>query len=176
MLKASIEDYDNAYIDPETGEIKDNFTFKADHLPMIARQVRAIDGNINTIRKYMQDECNRIVAHCEAKINSLEQSREFLIMKALPFVPMDQRKLDLPGIGVFKWKKGSEIVDSRGYDDLEEGAKCRTQGNYEECFRTKTTVTPDKNAIKVTLKNGGKVPGFMLYRKADHFDFKGDKG
>ena len=146
-------------------------------LSWIGRAIAANSNQITLIKEFRDREVEKIKACCDQKIEKLTEDSSYkegmasVVMKTHGYTYDDKkmRKYDMPGIGVFRFSITRESVDSSEWD--------ADDGDIfvdHALLKTKTTITPDKKAILVRLKEGATIEGFKLKPKFEKFEFKGE--
>lgn len=140
-------------VNPETGEIEgEDHQLVTKELPLIARQMRALNSRIEAIKAFRDQEAERIMSVCTEKMVRLEKQVLYFEYLAEQMVKeMPNQKVDYPGIGKFRFHKMPDKVDTATYDQLTDSEKLHVQNQYKGCFNHKTLITPDKKAIKALL-------------------------
>lgn len=171
---------DHLVIDPETGEIMEEIrNLETVDLPLIARQMSSIQFEVDRIETFRNQEAERILAIGLAKIVQLEKQYNFFQGKAhlLFDISEERKRLEYPGLGVFRYRKMRERIDATVYDAMTDDEKLHVQNERKGCFIKKTTITPDKKAIKAQLELVAKgesevdVDGFRIVCSPDKFEF-----
>jgi len=171
-------------IDEETGEmIEKRSELTTKELPQIARRLRAIESQITETKLYKDAEIERIKAICDQKIYSIKNQKNFWLKQAqLLMEQAGDKKLHYPGLGRFRWQKGSTVLDSKAYDEATEDEKIKLRSAYEPYFKYKEP-QPSITDIRAAMKNGGvdeedypvKLSDyFKLITNEDKFIFKGE--
>jgi len=153
------------FIDNETGEVvgRELGTITANDLPQLGRAIRALRLRIETIRKYRDDEVRRIVALCEAKTQTAEETIAYLTARAEGLMnEAGEKRLAYPGIGTFRFQPAPLAVDSTEYDEADEDTQTQIRATAPDLFSVNITVRPDKKAIRALIEDGAVVPGFRL--------------
>jgi len=153
---------------------------KVEELPRILRAVRSLERRQEMIQKYARQESDRIMVACQSKMNKLGQQVSYLSSTAERMLSqIGERKMEYPGLGVVRWRKVPASVDTSKFDelDLPDKFSLGAPGNVlSDYLRTKTTITPDKAAIKKALKTdelrGAVESLFSLTEPGDKFEFK----
>lgn len=179
-LAEAVEEFDplEVEIDPETGEIIETRQFGHDDLPRIGARVNWIYKTIDALL----DSNHPINLYIDKLIAARRRQEERLLKQADYFLSIAQRHADLTpdrkivlaGIGRFRYRKGSEVVDTNRYDGLGGYEKAKIETEYANLFTVKTTTLPNKKTIKETIRGGLAAPGFLLTQKPDTFEFKGE--
>lgn len=166
-------------IDQETGEVLDveDFTesqIKTLDLPRIARALRSIQGKIENISAYQDEEIDRIQALCIQKIDSLVRQYGTLLSQAEHLYQEigGDKSISYPGLGKFAIHKGREVVIDKQFIAMTEDERAYIQNENADLFVIRTVVRPDKKAIKEALKSDRQVPGFEIHRSGNMFKFK----
>jgi len=170
------EEVDFPYVDPDTGEIRDDLAaITSEDLPVLARQIKAIDRRATMVKKYGDDEIDRIDAIINDKVSKLNKSREFLLARAKGLMDaIGQSKLPYPALGTFRYRKLPVSLDDSDYKDMSDEVRANVQLAHKDFFVTKTTVAPMKREILSFIKKGDPVPGFALLEKEPVFEFKAE--
>lgn len=165
---------DQLLVDPETGEVLASDPSEAD-LPKLARAIRSHQRKIEKYGEFGRQQVEQITRSVERAVERERQTIEILHQKAKLIVSaMDGQKAVMPGIGRFRFRKMPVSVDDTAYQGLPEELQLSVRSAHEDLFKTKTTVTPDKKAIKAFLQTGADVTGFALTSPEDVFEFKED--
>lgn len=175
---------DHLEVDTETGEIvAEAYELESDDLPKIARQMRALAGQAAIIGKYQSAEILRITDFCDHKAMRLTKQYEYYEQVAQRILEQSgQKKIEYPGLGTLRFRKMPEKVDTSAYDAMSDAEKLHVQNERKGYFNTKTTVTPDKKAIKAQLRlfEAGEsevdIRGFKVIRPPDKFEFVPEGG
>jgi len=140
-------------INPETGEIEgEERPLVIKELPLIARQMRALNSRIEAIKVFRDQEAERIMSVCTDKMIRLEKQVIYFEYLAEQMVKeMPEQKIEYPGIGRFRFRKMPDKIDTTTYDQMTDEEKLHVQNHYKGCFNRKVSITPDKKAIKALL-------------------------
>ena len=174
---------DDGLVDLETGEVLDALsTALADKaviedLPRYARALRTIEARMAMIKKYQDEETERIQAICDAKLDKFADSKRILVSTAERLMKgSGSEKLDYPGLGVFRFGLSRESVnDDTWAENFDDDMKDIIQKQHPSLIDVRRILKPDKKAIKAELKEGKEIPGFSLNRKHETFTFKVEK-
>lgn len=172
-----MENFNQQMIDQETGEVIDIAQFNEEQiktldLPRVARALKALEKKMENIGDYLREETDRITELCDAKMQPLNNQYSFLFSRARElYEAQSEKSLDYPGLGKFVTIKGREYVDDEVYQEMTDEQKQDLHTRRSEFFKVKTTVTPDKKAIKEELKERA-VGGFVIGTHEDKFQFK----
>ena len=152
-------------------------------LPIMARNLRKINFEIERIKIFEKQELSRIKESCEHRIDGLLTQTNY--WKSIAKQVLDRNgyvygsdkamcKFEMPGVGIFRYSATRQKVDTEMFDAMSEEDKILNRSDYPECFTTKITVAPNKKHIAELLQEDGNVPrGFSLTDKQETFDFKG---
>jgi len=160
-------------VDPETGEILEDQTVVVEDIPRIARRIaldrQKIEGRVGTINR----EISRLEAIRQMYYDK-HADREKFLMKLVKDMMGHANKdeLEYPGIGKFRYGTTREKVDDSEYMAASDDEKAEIHSSHSNLFVVKTTVRPDKKAIKEAIGDGNPVPGFDLIGKFKKFEFK----
>lgn len=180
------DEFDPFEIDTETGEIIEPANgITIEHLPRVGISINQIasdaDHLMNPRIKCLCKFCylGRIKARYDREVANFTNRRTDCVERARELLRASgETKVDLPGIGIFSFRKQAPMVDSSKYDDLsEEDQLALLEEAIAECresYVVTTTHRPDKDKIKADLKAGNDVPGFSLKTNADTFSFKSE--
>ena len=90
-----------------------------------------------------------------------------------------KNKLEYPGIGIFRFRKLPDSVDSSEYDTWDDEKKAIIWKHFDDTgiFKKKIIVTPVKKEIKKLLadKNSETLSGFKLITGKTKFEYKGEE-
>lgn len=174
--EGELPEYD-VQVDTNTGEILvDGQQITTSDIPKLAWAIRAYQRRADMIERYKQERIQTIFAKCDQKIEQLNQTADFLInrVKGL-MIAIDERRLEYPDLGVFRFGTTRESVNDDEYQAMDDDHRAEIQNSNRECFRIKTTVSPDKKIILDRLKSGIVIPGFAIREKIETFEFKPEK-
>ena len=151
-------------------------------LSWIGRAIAANSNQITLIKEFRDREVEKIKACCDQKIEKLtedssyKEGMAYVVMKTHGYTYDDKnmRKYQMPGIGTFRFSVTRESVDSSEYDEADDQTKAGIQAGFPTLFSTKTTISPNKKALKTFFSNGDVVSGFKLKPKFEKFEFKGE--
>lgn len=182
----------NDIIDYETGEIFDEARVDAlavavadlpalqDFSWRVGRAIAHLDkrdatsaiANINREIERLTEIRNRMQSVVEAR-------RSYLLEKvraAMEAHAVD--KLQLPGVGVFRYRKLPPSVEEDSeltFDSLSPEDKRRVCEGHPDHFGITEVYKPDKRAILASLKEGKEVPFFHLRDSIAKFEFKSEE-
>lgn len=151
-------------------------------LPLLARNLRKINFEIERIKAFKKQELSRIKESCEHRINGLLTQTNY--WKSIAKQVLDGNgyvygsdkamcKYEMPGVGIFRYSVTRQKVDTEMFDALSEDERIFIQNENADCFNVKTTVAPNKEYIAKLFKDGAPTPGgFSLSDKYETFDFK----
>ena len=151
-------------------------------LPIMARNLRKINFEIERIKIFEKQELSRIKESCEHRIDGLLTQTNY--WKSIAKQVLDRNgyvygsdkamcKFEMPGVGIFRYSATRQKVDTEMFDVLSEDERVFIQNEYADCFNVKTTAAPNKKRIAELLQENGNVPqGFTLTDKQETFDFK----
>ena len=151
-------------------------------LPIMARNLRKINFEIERIKIFEKQELSRIKESCEHRINGLLTQTNY--WKSIAKQVLDSNgyvygsdkamcKYEMPSVGIFRYSTTRQKVDTEMFDAMSEEDRLIHQDGYPDCFTTKITVAPNKKRIAELLQEDGNVPrGFSLTDKQETFDFK----
>ena len=162
-------------IDHETGEIIEGYDPTIKDIPMMARRIREGRAEMEKIKKYQAEECQRIVESSQHEISKLEKNEQYWLLKAEGLMrSADEKKLHYPGLGKLWLGASPSKVDDTGYGEMTDDEKIVLQENARRYFRTttKTTVSPDKKTIKEAIMNGTIIDGFIVRGGHEILKFK----
>ena len=151
-------------------------------LSWIGRAITANNRHIAQIKEFRDSEVEKIKACCDQKFEKLTEDSSYkegmasVVMKTHGYTYDDKnmRKYQMPGIGTFRFSVTRESVDSSEYDEADDQTKAGIQAGFPTLFSTKTTISPNKKALKTFFSNGDVVSGFKLKPKFEKFEFKGE--
>jgi len=176
---ALTEEIEGQMIDMSTGEVVDTAEslreadITVEDLPQVARVLRALQRRMDMIHEYEEREIERIHAICNGKATGVKEQFEFFKQKArLLMESCEAKRKEYPGLGSFSFRTGVEKVVDELYVAMGADVKSGLHAAHEDMFRTKTTVAPDKKAIKEAIKSGKEVPGFFVVKSEPTFNFK----
>lgn len=152
-------------VDEETGEIlvPEGADPKTETLPRLARAMVTLKRRIAMIEAYRKAEVERITASCDNRAAKLAEQLTYLEQTANGvFSVVGEKKLEYPGLGVFRLSKTRVSVDSSDFDSWGKDLRDRLAAADETLFRSKTVYSPDKDAIKKALLAGVSIMGFEL--------------
>lgn len=165
-------------VNPETGEIEgEERPLDNKDLPLIARQMRALKNRIETIESFRNQEAERIMSICTEKMIRLEN--QFIYFEELArrmVANTPKRRVEYPGLGVFRYRKMPDKVNTDGYDEMNDEQKLDVQMTDKGCFKRVVTVTPIKKEIMTRFKDDFQVApaGFTIEVGGEKFEFKAE--
>ena len=179
-LSEAVEEFDpmEVEIDPDTGEIIETQKFEYNDLPRVGEKVNYLQEQFD----YLMSDNHPINLYIDKLVTRRGQqmarlSKEIGYFKSVAQVYVDQaegRKIVLAGIGRFRYRKGSEVVDTNTYDAMTPRERLVVQIDRPDLFVIKNTFSVNKTAIKAAAKNSMPETMFPVVRKPDTFEFKGE--
>ena len=160
-----------ALIDELTGEIVEQ-DYTLEELPAIGRTIRALQNKADSINEYRKAEVSRINEICNHRVAGLESQISHFMTIAERLIG-DKRKIDYPGIGVFRFRKLPPKSDRSEWDAMPLDQQKAIAASYPDLFEVIEEVKPHTIEIKKVLKES-EVPGWSLGFQAEKFEFKGE--
>lgn len=160
-----------ALIDELTGEVIEQ-DYTLEYLPAIGRTIRAIQRKADSIEEYRKAELNRINEICNSRVERLEAQVKHFMDIAERLVG-DNKRLEYPGIGVFRFRKLPPKSDRSEWDSFTLDQQKAVAASMPDLFEVIEEVKPKTVEIKKVLKDS-EVPGWSLGYQAEKFEFKGE--
>lgn len=177
-------EYDHTDWSPETEDAQEapqTAPTDISDLAWIARRISAYHHRIGAIKKYRDEELNRIAETCAAKTEILSQQSGYWesiahdILRAHGYCYGDDKAMcryEMPGIGTFRFTVTRQAVDGSEYDALSDEEKADIQKRFSAAFTVTTKINPDKKMIAAALKRGEGFAGFKLTEKKEKLEYK----
>ena len=171
-------------VDPETGEIMGEPVVEGDiltvHLPRIARRLNIEKKQYENRITALQQEINRLQEIAQRYKQQYEKKESYLLDMVKGIMEENQKnKLEYPGIGIFRFRKLPDSVDSSEYDTWDNEKKLFYGEQFLDVnlFKKKIIITPNKKEIKKLLadKNSETLSGFKLITGKTKFEYKGEE-
>ena len=171
------------YVDELTGEILDKMVtgrLVTKDLPEICRILRGIQYKRKYYDNYLRQEIERVSAWVESKtLGLMAQEEQYLRAAEVLLVSSGERRLAYPGLGVVRFVKGRESVNTEKWELLDKTRRVELANVNQGAFRIETIINPDKKAILQRLKEGDTttVPlatAFAIDVAPDRFEYKED--
>lgn len=189
---------DGAIYDTVTGELVDGIPMdtafddmaiitdiESKHLPLIARILISNErqqDHLNNPRPVSECRCpdcelgreynriseiynNRFKSQVLCETNNMDRAAVLLERAG-------ERKIQMPGLGTFRFNKGSKHVDANVYDDMTDSSKSVIETDNPELFTVKSIISPKRADIKKAIDSGKVIEGFEIVTNPDKFVFK----
>ncbi len=113
---------DHLEVNPETGEIEGEARpLTNNDLPLIARQMRALESRIGAIKDFRNQEIDRIGSICTEKIDRLMKQMSYFEKLARRMVEqIPNRRVEYPGLGIFRFHKLPDKVNGEKFEFISE--------------------------------------------------------
>lgn len=164
-------------VDLETGEILDpGAKTRAEDLPRVARWIRRAEKEEARLLEYAKTEVARIAECTQVAIDKIKTQKSYFLLRAEDLMrSTDDKKLQYPGLGTFKFGSTKESVNDDEYEAMDDDAKSQLQFAWSGIIHRKEIMVPDKRAIMAQIKNfQSDVPGFSINEKRPTFGFKAE--
>jgi hypothetical protein len=156
-------------IDEVTGEVIEQ-DYTPDYLPAIGRTIRALQRKAGDIGSYRKAEVNRINEICNDRVERL-QAQIAHFMDIAKQLTGDKKRLEYPGIGVFRFRKLPPKSDRSEWDSFTPDQQKAVAASMPNLFEVIEEVKPKTVEIKKALKDS-EVPGWSLGYQSEKFEFK----